>query len=851
MLQPSSACMVGHSWGGAEGRTPESAVLSSCPDGLCVQIDTGGPNLEPEGTTARGSYVTATGRAGRHRGGFGSGERGTKRRFLRVLAAQGVFWSVLAVATAGPAKPAESAPPVVTATLVQTIQTSQWNPASPDPSGIVYLPGSGRLEIADSEVDETTGAGYHGVNLWQITLRGAVQDTGTTYTPGPAFSKEPSGLGFDPATNTLFVSDDDKKKVFIDKPGSDGRFGTSDDIVTYINAGVYGSTDTEDPAFDTTSGQPTSGHLFFLDGAGTEVYEVDPVNGIFGDGNDVVTHFDVGYLGPSDFEGLGSDPAANTLLVATNTVAKKIFEITKSGTLVRTIDASGISGLKHISGVALAPASDGSGRMDYWIVDRQVDNGPNASENDGKLFEITVPGSDLPPTISITLPAEGATVSGSVTIQATASDDDGVTQVLFKDGATVIGTDTNGADGWATAWDTTPVAGGSHTITATAIDTIGQMGSDSNNVTVDNVDSPPSVTITSPGDGTAVSRTVVVQATASDDKGIAQVEFSVDGVSISTDTTSTDGWTASWVTSTATEGVHIITATATDTIGQTGSDSNNVTVDNTAPSVSMTSPTGGTVSGTIPVVADASDVGGSGVAAVEFFVDGASIGTDTNGLDGWSGSWNTVLVANGTYHLTAQATDAARNATTSAPVQVTVDNPFIIDIPVAVGADDAEQRLTGGLTLTSGDLDMMINGSSLQRAIGLRFIGVSVPQGAQVTNAYVQFRADETHSDATTLIIQGETSANAAPFTITKFNITSRPTTTNAVVWTPEPWTRKERSSPEQTPDLSSVLTEIFSSSNGWAPGNALVLIITGSGERVADSFEGAAAPVLHIQYRV
>jgi hypothetical protein len=43
MLQPSSACMVGHSWGGAEGRTPKSAVLlSSCPDGLCVQIDTGG-----------------------------------------------------------------------------------------------------------------------------------------------------------------------------------------------------------------------------------------------------------------------------------------------------------------------------------------------------------------------------------------------------------------------------------------------------------------------------------------------------------------------------------------------------------------------------------------------------------------------------------------------------------------------------------------------------------------------------------------------------------------------------------------------------------------------------------------
>lgn len=701
--------------------------------------------------------MKAPGRADRHRAGFGLGKRRTKRRLLPVLAAQGVFWSVLAVATAGPARTAAAAPPVVTATLVQTIQTSAWNPASPDPSGIVYLPGPGRLEIADSEVDETTGAGYHGVNLWQITLAGAVRETGTTYTPGPAFSKEPTGLAFDPATNTLFVSDDDKKKVFIDKPGSDGRFGTSDDIVTYIDAGAYGSTDTEDPEFDTTSGQPTSGHLFFLDGAAREVYEVDPVNGIFGDGNDSVTHFDIGYLGPSDFEGLGSDPAANTLLVGASTSAKKIFEITKNGTLVRTIDASGISGLKHISGLALAPASDGSGRMDYWIVDRQVDNSSNASENDGKVLEIRVPSSNLPPTISITQPVEGASVSSIVTIKATASAPQGVTQVLFKDGATVIGTDTNGADGWTIPWDTTAVAQGSHTITATATDTIGQMGSDSNNVTVDN----------------------------------------------------------------------------------------------TAPSVSMISPTGGTVSGTIPVVADASDVGGSGVAAVEFFVDGAGIGTDTNGLDGWSVSWNTVLVANGTHNLTAQATDAARNATTSAPVQVTVDNPFIIDIPVNVGADDAEQRLTGGMTLTSGDLDMMIDGSSLQQAVGLRFIGVSVPQGAQVTSAYVQFRADETHSDATTLTIQGEASVNAAPFITTKLNITSRPTTTNAVVWTPEPWTRRERSSSEQTPDLSLVLTEIFSSSNGWAPGNALVLIITGSGKRVADSFEGAAAPVLHIEYTV
>ena len=87
-----------------------------------------------------------------------------------------------------------TAAPVVTATLVQRIDTPTFVPSSPDPSGIVYLPALDQLMICDSEVDETTGAGYHGVNLWRITRTGAVQDTGTTV----GFSNEPTGLGFDP-----------------------------------------------------------------------------------------------------------------------------------------------------------------------------------------------------------------------------------------------------------------------------------------------------------------------------------------------------------------------------------------------------------------------------------------------------------------------------------------------------------------------------------------------------------------------------------------------------------------------------------------------------------------------------
>ena len=105
-----------------------------------------------------------------------------------------------------------------------------------------------------------------------------------------------------------------------------------------------------------------------------------------------MTHFDVGKFGPTDWEGLASDPASGTLLVGARKT-KQIFEVTKTGSLVRTIDASGISGMKFLSGLATAPASNGTGQMNYWIVDRAVDNGSNSNENDGRIFEITVAGS--------------------------------------------------------------------------------------------------------------------------------------------------------------------------------------------------------------------------------------------------------------------------------------------------------------------------------------------------------------------------------------------------------------------------------------------------------------------------
>jgi hypothetical protein len=63
-------------------------------------------------------------------------------------------------------------------------------------------------------------------------------------------------------------------------------------------------------------------------------------------------------------------------------------------------------------------------------------------------------------------------------------------------------------------------------------------------------------------------------------------------------------------------------------------------------------------------------------------------------------------------------------------------------------------------------------------------------------------------------------------------------------------WTPGQAGPDQRTPDLSTVLQEIVGGS-GWQSGNALALLITGSGHRTAVAYEGtpASAPLLHVEF--
>ena len=93
---------------------------------------------------------------------------------------------------------------------------------------------------------------------------------------------------------------------------------------------------------------------------------------------------------------------------------------------------------------------------------------------------------------------------------------------------------------------------------------------------------PPTTSITAPAGGATVSGTTTVTASASDNVGVTKVEFYVDGVLKSTDTTSPYSW--AWDTTTATNGSHSLTSKAYDAANNTGTSAAvGVTVSNSLP----------------------------------------------------------------------------------------------------------------------------------------------------------------------------------------------------------------------------------------------------------------------------
>ena len=259
-------------------------------------------------------------------------------------------------------------------------------------------------------------------------------------------------------------------------------------------------------------------------------------------------------------------------------------------------------------------------------------------------------------------------------MSASASDNIGVSRVdLWINGALAL---SDAAAPYQFSWDTTKLANGLATLRAVAYDTSGNAGlSALVTVTIANGTppdtTPPTVSISSPTGGN-VSGTVTVSASASDNVGVARVDFYVNGGLVDTD--SAAPYQYSWNTTSLPNGAAQLKAVAYDAAGNSTQSAivtvNVANADMTPPTVNVTSPTGGNVSGTVTVSASASD--NVGVAHVDFYVNGGLVGSDSAAP--YQYSWNTTSVANGAAQLKAVAYDAAGNSAQSAIVTVNVAN---------------------------------------------------------------------------------------------------------------------------------------------------------------------------------
>ncbi len=285
------------------------------------------------------------------------------------------------------------------------------------------------------------------------------------------------------------------------------------------------------------------------------------------------------------------------------------------------------------------------------------------------------------PAVSITAPAADSSVSGSVVVTGNATDNVAVVGVQLLVDGTPYGNEDLAAP-YSISLNTNSLTNGSHSLTLRARDAANNMTtSQARAIMVNNVapdTTPPTVSISSPANGSTQIGTITITANASDNVAVAGVYLVIDGSNVGTEDT-TSPYQFIIDTKTLTNASHTIAARARDTSnGMTLSASRSITVNNvvpdtTAPTVSIGTPSasGTTVSGVITIAATASDA--VGVAGVQFFMNGAAIGAEDTSAP-YSTTFNTTTLTNATHTITARARDAANNMATSSNRTIVVNN---------------------------------------------------------------------------------------------------------------------------------------------------------------------------------
>ena len=195
--------------------------------------------------------------------------------------------------------------------------------------------------------------------------------------------------------------------------------------------------------------------------------------------------------------------------------------------------------------------------------------------------------------------------------------------------------------------------------------------------------------------------------------------------------------------------------------------------------------------------------GNSAGCATGQYVAGAVIDLSASPGAGWSVvSW-TGTDDDGSTSLSNQATMPAAAHTVTVHYEAAPAGSSL-DIRVSASTDDAEEKGGDGSIARSGD-DLELGEDRTPQLVGLRFQNLTIPRGASITRAYVEFTADEIQGDTTNATFHGQASDNAPTFGSGTGDISARPRTLAAVDWPYiAPWTEKHTT--YQSPDLSPIV---------------------------------------------
>lgn len=202
-------------------------------------------------------------------------------------------------------------------------------------------------------------------------------------------------------------------------------------------------------------------------------------------------------------------------------------------------------------------------------------------------------------------------------------------------------------------------------------------------------------------------------------------------------------------------------------------------------------------------------------------------------------------------------------------VLFTVTVSYTITIPLSDDNDDGEEGdANGAMALTSSDLELgefdtwaaKDDVAQGVQDIGVRFNNIGIPAGATILSASIQFTCDATGADPAEMTIYCENTGNAPPMVEEiDYNISSRPVTTESVVWDIPEWVNTgDQGLAQRTPNLVSIVQAIVSRGD-WAAGNSMLFILkpsgttvdetSSSGGREAEADVGDDAAILTIVY--